>query len=233
MNYLIIPAYNEEKRIIKNLNDYSKTFSNWKIIVVVNGSTDNTYRLVKKFSETHNNVKAIEVKEKIRKGGAVKLGFNNALQTAKNNDLIGFVDADSSTSPQEFQKLVKEIQKEKLDGIIASRYSHGGKISPRQPKSRRIASRILNLLVRILFNLRHADTQCGAKLFRAKALKKIINKMKEKSWMFDVELLHLLKKSNNKIESVGINWKNDSRSHLNLMKTPKFFYDIIKIRLRS
>ncbi|VVB69803.1 Glycosyltransferase AglD [uncultured archaeon] len=232
MNYLIIPAYNEEKRIIKNLNTYSKTFSNWKIIVVVNGSTDNTYKLVKKFSETHYNIKPIEAKEKIRKGGAVKLGFNIALKTAKNNDLIGFVDADSSTSPQEFSKLIEMIQKEKIDGIIASRYSHGGKMNPKQSKTRRIASRIMNLIVRILFNLKYTDTQCGAKLFRARALKQIISKMKEKGWMFDVELLYLLKKTNNKIESVGINWKNDTRSHLNVSNAPKMLYDIIKIRLK-
>jgi len=232
MNYLVIPAFNEEKRIAKNLEAYAKKFSSWKIIVVVNGCTDDTIGVVKKVAKKYKNIDPVEVKEQAGKGGSVKIGFLKALEKARGKDLIGFVDADSSTAPTEFEKLVKAIEKTKSDVVIASRYSHGGNISPKQTKLRILASRLLNYTVRILFNLQYSDTQCGAKLFKSEALKKIVGNMREKNWMFDIEVLYLLKKAKKKIECVGINWKNDSRSHLSIKKVPNYFFDVLIIRMR-
>ena len=79
----------------------------------------------------------------------------------------------------------------------------GSKILKKQPLSRRIASRIFNILVRLILNLQYTDTQCGSKVFRRQAILKILPKIKNKGWAFDVGILFLLKKHNYKVKSIN------------------------------
>src|SRR3989344_7811527 len=169
---IIIPAYNEETRIGKTLENYTSFFNknlkNYEIIVVLNGCVDNTLEIVNKIANKNKTLKILEFKEKIGKGGAIKEGFKLA-----KGDLIGFVDADSSTSPEEFLKLYNNISD--YDGIIASRWMKGSVISKKQPFLRIIFGRVFNFIVNALFGFHYKDTQCGAKLFRKQAVEKIIN----------------------------------------------------------
>ena len=224
---IIIPAYNEEKRIEKTLREYAGFFGDDEIYVIINGCKDNTLGVVKKVAKDYGNIRYANFEEKIGKGGAIIEGFKLA-----NKEFIGFVDADLCTPPEAFKELIDNING--YDGIIASRYVKGSKILVRQPLMRRISSRIFNLLVRVLFFMNYKDTQCGAKLFKKNAIKRVANEIKEKRWAFDVELLYLMKKKGFKGREYATVWKEPGHSRLNLKKIgPEMFTSLIKLRIRN
>src|SRR3989338_629340 len=117
---LIIPAYNEEKRIEKTLESYSHFFldkmkENFEILIILNGCRDKTREIIEKFSNGKKYIKFKEFEKAIGKGGAIIEGFKIA-----DSELIGYVDADGATNPETFYKLVKGING--YDGVIASRW---------------------------------------------------------------------------------------------------------------
>jgi glycosyltransferase involved in cell wall biosynthesis len=226
---IIIPAYNEEKRIAKTLDSYSNFFSrkikDFEIIVVLNNCKDNSLRIVKKFSKKNKKIRYLDFKEAIGKGGAILEGF----KIAKGN-LIGFVDADMATPPNAFYDLIKKI--DDYDGVIASRWMKGSKISSKQPLMKRIGSRGFNILVRLLFNLKFKDTQCGAKLFKKYVIKNILDDIGITRWAFDVNLLCSIKRKNYKIKEIPTEWNAIGASHFNLFKAmPEMFLGLLRLRL--
>ena len=222
---IIIPAYNEEKRIGNTLEEYIKFFkdklgNNFEIMVILNGCKDDTLNVVKKY-----DVKFKNIKEAIGKGGAIIEGFKIA-----EGKFIGFVDADNATPPWAFYDLYKNINDK--DGIIASRWIRGAKIGKKQSFSRRFASRCFNILVRLFFDIGVNDTQCGAKLFRKEAVKKVVNKLGITSWGFDIDLLYLMKRNGFKIIEIATEWNEPGESHLNIKKTSyEMFLSVIRLRL--
>src|SRR3972149_6124201 len=119
---IIIPAYNEEKRIGKTLQAYSKHFNSlakgknldYEILVVINNTTDRTEEIVKKIQKKNKRIKYLNLKQG-GKGYAIIEGFKDALK--RKNELIGFVDSDMSTPPEEYARLA--LQMKNYDGIIA------------------------------------------------------------------------------------------------------------------
>nr|QBM01226.1 undecaprenyl-phosphate 4-deoxy-4-formamido-L-arabinose transferase [uncultured archaeon] len=231
---IIIPAYNEEKRIGKTLEEYLKFFKerkkkkeikDFEIIVVLNGCKDNTGKVVKKYE--CKELKILEFEES-GKGFAIIQGFKEALK--RDNDLIGFVDADMATKPEAFHDLVKHIND--YDGIIGSRYVKGAIVNPKQSPQRIIASRIFNLLIKTLFMIHYKDTQCGAKLFRRKSIEEAINKLIITRWAFDVDLLYCLKMGGFKIKEFQTTWSDREYSKINLKKSGlKMILAVIRLRI--
>lgn len=227
---IVIPAYNEEKSIIKTLDSYLSFFDDafkedYEIVVIPNNCSDNTEEIVEKYSRKFMRVRLKVFKEKIGKGGAIIEGFKIA-----RGGLIGFVDADLATSPSAFYDLVENIKEN--DGIIASRWIKGAKIGKKQPLSRRIASRGFNFLVKLLFGLKLRDTQCGAKLFKRKAVEYVIDKLGITKWAFDIDLLYLLNCGGFKVVEIPSEWNEPGESHLNLKKTVlEMFLSVARLRL--
>jgi len=231
---IIIPAYNEEKRIENTLKEYGKFFQNLKkqkvldfeIIIVMNNTTDNTEEVIRKFSKKYKDIKYLNFKPR-GKGFAVKEGFKYSLK--RKNDLIGFVDADMSTSPESFYDLFKNIKDN--DGIIASRWIKGARVIERTMR-RKIISKTFNFVVGSLFFLSYKDTQCGAKIFKRKVIKKIIYGLNTQGWVFDVNLLYLCKKYKFKIKEYPTVWKDKKKSKItNLFKTSiQMFFEIVKLK---
>lgn len=170
-----------------------------EFLVVVNGSTDRTDRIVAEYADRFPGVRAIIEPSPIGKGGALMVGFREA-----RGELIGFVDADGATPPHAFQDLVDNIGE--AGGIIASRWSPGAVISPPQPLDRRIASRVFNLITRVLFGLRLTDTQCGAKLMTRAAVQAILPHLGITQWAFDVDLLFQLRRAGYTIKEIPTTW---------------------------
>jgi len=232
--YIIMPAYNEERRIGKTLEEYGKFFSNKKfkscveIIIVLNACRDNTLNIVKKYQRRYKIIKYLNFKEG-GKGFAIIQGFKYAInKSVDEKDLIGFVDADLATSPEEFYKLMKNIKG--YSGVIASRWKKGAEI--KESFLRRIMSRGFNFLVRGILFLKYEDTQCGAKLFRKFPLSLIIGEITSVKWAFDVELLYRLKRKKCKIKEIPTIWVDKKDSQLNIIKAPiQMFFGIIRIRL--
>lgn len=228
---ILIPAYNEEERLKKErtIEGYVSYFSkiyrkNFEIIVVLNGCEDNTLTVVKKVVKKFKQVKYLDIKEAIGKGGAVIEGFKLA-----NGDLIGFVDADMSTKPDAFYDLIKKING--FDCVIASRYMKDSIVNPPQLFFRRIPSIVFNLMVRVFFCLNFRDTQCGAKLIKKDSLKSILNDLTVKKWAFDIDLLYCLKKKGFKTIEVPTVWSERTGSKLTFKTPYEMFMSILKLRL--
>ncbi|MBI2106961.1 glycosyltransferase family 2 protein [Candidatus Woesearchaeota archaeon] len=225
---IIIPAYNEEKRITQTLKEflsYLKGKINFEILVVVNGCTDNTVGVVSQIAKKNKEIKYVDIGKVASKGAAVIEGFKIA-----DAELIGFVDADLATGPDAFYDLVKNI--EDYDGVIASRWIKGAKMEHKQPITRIIAGRTFNLMVNLFFNLKVKDTQCGAKLFKKNAIKTILPSMgKTTGWAFDVNLLYAIKRNGFKIQEIPTEWNEPGGSHLKLKTIFEMFLSIVRLRL--
>ena len=198
---IIIPAYNEEKRIGKTLKAYSEFFrkkqkenkiKSFEIIVVLNACRDNTLGVVKNYQKKYKEIKYLNFKE-AGKGFAVIEGFKDALK--RKNDLIGFVDADMATKPEVYYDLIENIRNS--DGIIAARWRKDSIIKEKKSIIRKVYSWGFNFLVRSLLFLPYSDTQCLPNFSEVlvtidgKAVKSNIEKIK------DYMKLKLVKKGKN------------------------------------
>ena len=228
---VIIPAYNEEKRIKNTLENYCKSFRNknleFEILVVLNACKDETFKIVKNSQKEFKEIKFMNL-DRGGKGFAIIEGFKDSLK--RENNLIGFVDADMATSPEAFYDLVKNIKD--YDGIIASRWKKDSIIKTEQSLLRKITSRGFNFLIKSLLFLPYSDTQCGAKLFKRNVLKKVLEDIKVTKWAFDVDLLYLLKRNGFRIKEIPTIWEDKAGSKLNLIKVPfQMFSAIVRLRL--
>jgi glycosyltransferase involved in cell wall biosynthesis len=232
---IIIPAYNEEKRIGKTLQAYSSFFNSlppqkkleYEILVVINNTTDKTDEIVKALQKTNPKINYLNLPQG-GKGRAVIEGFKHALQ--RDFNLIGFVDADLATPPEEYYKLIKNVKHH--DAIIADRTLKSSKVHPPATFRRVVVSRIFNSLIRALLLIPQKDTQCGAKLFKPQALKKIIPHLGMSQWAFDVDLIYHLKKEGFSILSHPTIWTDKKYSKINFWKAgPKMALAIIRLRI--
>lgn len=189
---IVIPAHNEELRLPPVLAAFERFYSERlgdavEIIVVVNGSTDNTLSMTQQFAQSHQIVSVINEPRRVGKGGAVLLGLRRS-----RGEFVGYVDADGSTTPEAYFELVEGIGD--AGCIIASRWMKGSVVEPKQPLSRRVASRIFNFMVNLFFGFRVHDTQCGAKLFSRQALDAVLPEIGITKWAFDVDMLFCVRR---------------------------------------
>lgn len=229
---IVIPAYNEEKRIGKTLEEYFDFFNklkenmvlDYEIIVVLNACKDNTKAIVEKFK--CNELIVLDF-ERGGKGFAVVEGFKNAL--TRNSNLIGFIDADNATPPNVFYGLIRNING--YDGIIANRWDKRSKVDYARNISRQFIGRIFNFIVRVLFILPHKDTQCGAKLFKKRLIKEIYPKLGASEWSFDVDLLFYARFFGFKIKSIPTEWHDKKGSKISRKTPARMFFSVVRLRL--
>ncbi len=224
---IIIPAYNEEKRVGSTLEQYLNFFKRAEIIVMVEGA-DNTLNIIKKLRRRYKNLKYFYSEKRLGKGKAVLDGFKEA-----DGDIIGFVDADGCVSAESFGKLVTEVKN--YDCVIGSRKIIGAKVKKNRPLMQRFGSGSFNLLTRLILGLPFKDTQCGAKVFKKIPAKYIVEKVKSKDWVFDADVLYKFKKAKFKVKEVPTEWEYKSGAQFNFAKffwklVPTMFISLIKIR---
>lgn len=227
---VIVPAYNESARLHDTVRDYSSFYANrdTEILVVVNGSTDDTGEIAHKLQAELPNVRVWETPEKLGKGGAIRRGFHLA-----EGEIVAFTDADNSTVPAELDRVVNAVRSG-ADAALGSRWLPTSVQEIRQPLGRRIASRIFNLIVRLLCGLRFRDTQCGAKAFRASVLEPLLDQPMSTGWAFDVELIRILQRRGARIVEVPIVWRDNSGSRLRMHRdAPAMLLELLRIRLRQ
>jgi hypothetical protein len=142
---------------------------------------------------------------------------------------VGFVDADGSTPPEAFEELVRRIGD--AGAVIANRWHPESRISP-QPWSRRLASRVFNGVVRVLFGIRITDTQCGAKLMTQKALQDVLPHLGITQWAFDVDLLFQLSRHGHRILEIPTAWHDSAGSHLRVGRASiEMLVAVVRLRL--
>ncbi|PWR75161.1 dolichyl-phosphate beta-glucosyltransferase [Methanospirillum stamsii] len=222
---IVIPAYNEETRISPLLEGL--TNPEIEYIFICDGD-DNTDFIIRNYAETHDelNIQCYSFPHRLGKGGGVYTGFKKA-----SAPLIGFMDADNSTSVSELIRLCSLIGHH--DGIIGSRHLPGQVIHRKQPLYRRIQSRAFNGLIRLMFGLPFHDTQCGAKLFRKEAIYTVLPHLHCRGFEFDVELLWQLKKRGYSLIEVPVIWNDTLDSRLRLSDTIAMLATLLRIRTHT
>lgn len=227
---IIIPAYNEEKRIektIQNIVSYlSKKFAdNYEIIIVDDRSKDKTVEIVKKLSRENEKIKIMVNEENYGKGYSVKKGMLNA-----QGKYLLFSDADLSTPIEELDKLLFWIEKG-YDIAIGSRSLKDSQVIVHQPFYREMMGKIFNKLVKIWCLSDFVDTQCGFKLFKKEVAKKIFTQTKINRFTFDVEILYLAKRNGLRIKEIPVRWINSPASRVNpIFDSLKMLIDLLQIR---
>ncbi len=226
---IIIPAYNEKDRILGTLNNIYKYFKgkNSEIIIVDDGSTDNTASFIEYEKENiANNIKTISYQPNQGKGYAVKTGVEKA-----QGEFILFTDADNSTPIEEFAKLDTGI-KQGFDIAIGSRYLKNSAVKIKQSILRILIGRLGNLLIQLLLVKNIKDTQCGFKLFKNKIAKNIFSKQTIYGWGFDMEILVIAQLFKYKIIEIPVDWYNSSASKFSPVKdTLQTLSELIKIKI--
>lgn len=223
---IIIPAHNEEDRIERTLEHYARTFADSEIIVALNGCTDATLQIVERAAGLHSNVRYVEIPETIGKGGAVRAGFMLA-----GAPVIGYADADGATAATEMRRLCESLGAD--DGVIASRWMRGAAIDVKQTLLRRAASRTFNFIVRALFGLRYADTQCGAKVFTKRSFEQAMRYVETSNLAFDVDLLFVMRSLGFHVREEPTFWSDVEGSRLRLGAASRLMLAaIIRLRLR-
>ena len=230
---LLIPAYNEEKRIEPVLRDYGRYFQEhyhgkFQLVVVLNGCTDNTIGVVRRVAADYPAIRELEFHEAIGKGGALIEG----LKLAPLADLIGYVDADGATPPHAFLELVRHISG--VDCVIGSRWLPGSVLHVEQSGRRQFVSRGFHLIVQALFRMNLHDTQCGAKVMRREAVEKVHSSLRIADMAFDINLLYSLKRAGFRVLEVPTEWtdKLGSKVTVRLFRTSLVMVlSVVRIRL--
>jgi len=215
---LLIPAYNEEKRIGPSLRAYAEYFrkhyqAKFQVVVVLNGCTDDTLGVVQKAGADYPEIRALVYTAPIGKGGALIEG----LRLAPHADLVGYVDADGATGPAAFLDLVRHA--DEADCVIGSRWVPGAVLHQMQTGRRQFASRTFHRIVELLFGMKIRDTQCGAKVMHRAAVEKIHPDLCIADMAFDINLLYLLKRGGFRILEVPTEWTDKVGSKVALGRT--------------
>lgn len=227
---IVIPAYNEEKRLPDSLpeiinfvrqQDYSV-----EVLVVDDGSTDRTADVVKKFQEGAPFISLLQV-DHGGKGHAVKAGMMQG-----DGEYLFLCDSDLSMPIEEITKFLPPA----LDGYdlaIASREIEGARRYD-EPAYRHLMGRVFNLVVRLLAVHGIQDTQAGFKCFRREAARQLFPLQTIKGWGFDVEILFVAQKQGMQIVEVPINWYYRDRSQVKPIRdTYNMLREILKVRLNA
>jgi glycosyltransferase involved in cell wall biosynthesis len=229
---LVIPVYNEERRISQSLNLIlqfldGQPFS-WEIIVVDDGSHDRTVEIVRQFSEHREGFFIHRNGQNAGKGAAVRAGILQA-----SGDYLLFTDADLSVPIGMISQFLSKLE-EGYDLAIGSRAIPGAIIDERQPLYREFMGKVYTSLSTQILRLDLSDLTCGFKAFRRLAALDLFGRQRLANWSFDSELLFLAKKNNYRIVEIPVVWRNDRGTKVKLWRdVAGSFFGLIQIRLNQ
>jgi glycosyltransferase involved in cell wall biosynthesis len=228
----IFPAYNESERLTTSLPkalDYvaHRQFSA-EIIVVNDGSTDNTAEVVRSFARMNPNIRLLENPGNRGKGYSVRNGMLNAT-----GDIMLFSDTDLSSPITEADKLFAAIQNG-ADVAIGSRWLQRELQTEPQPLVRQLYGRLFNLGLRVVLGLGYHDTQCGFKAFTREAAHIIFSRQHVERWGFDPEILFLAKKFKLRTVEVPVEWAHDHRSKIHPVRDGmRMASEVLQVRIND
>lgn len=231
---VVIPCYNEEKRIGKTLRRLHEYFLEYphpaEVIVVDDGSFDGTPQILesclKKWQSVQGgaNLRVVTHLKNTGKGYAVREGMLVAW-----GKYVLFSDADLSTPIEEFTKFEKHFNNGH-QVVIGSRSLPDSDVLARHPV-RNMMGRIFNKVVRLFTGLPFHDTQCGFKCFTQEAAQKIFSRLKLTDFSFDVEALYLAKILGLKVKEAPIRWVNAPDSKVRMFRdSTRMLIDLLQIR---
>jgi dolichyl-phosphate beta-glucosyltransferase len=229
---VIVPAYNEERYIRKTISETGdllrKKFKSFEIIIVDDGSRDNTYNAASGLAGEIKNLKILRNTKNRGKGYSVRKGMLSAV-----SEWVAFMDADLSTPLSELDKFVACL-KNGSDIAIGSRALRGSEILKKQGFLRRNMGKAFNLFVQGFLFTGIRDTQCGFKCFKREAALRLFGLQRLRGFCFDAEILYIAKKHGIRIKEIPVTWVNREDSRVSLIGSPlAMFLDIFRIRIND
>jgi glycosyltransferase involved in cell wall biosynthesis len=227
---IVIPAYNEEKRLPSTLDrvvEYlNKTgFAFAEVLVVDDGSSDGTVSQASEFARKHPCVRILRNPGNRGKGYSVRHGMLEA-----KGEWALFTDADLSAPIEELEKLSAAADREGAPIAFGSRAIDRSLVGVHQPILREYAGRFFNLVMRAVTGLKFRDTQCGFKLFRLDAARAIFARQQLERFGFDVEILFLADLLGYRAVEVPVRWNDVAGSKVGTLQGLDGFADLLRIR---
>jgi dolichyl-phosphate beta-glucosyltransferase len=226
---IIVPAYNERARIGGTLERILEHLAEQKwsaeIVVVNDGSRDDTADVVSQFAAEHPQVRLIQNPGNQGKGYAVRNGMLNAW-----GKVLLFTDADLSSPISEASKLLAALEKG-ADVAIGSRWLDPSLQFQRQSLKRQFMSRAYNIFVRSVLTFPYRDTQCGFKAFTRAAAQRIFPLQRITRWGFDAEILYLAHHLKLQVAEVPVAWGHDEGSKIHPWRDG-FYMGLDTLRVR-
>jgi len=225
----VIPAYNESVRIRPTLDELLRYTQQQQldaeILVVNDGSSDDTAQVVREYGKSHPQILLLENPGNRGKGYSVRNGMLHA-----RGDICLFTDADLSSPISEARKLFDAIA-QGADIAIGSRWLRVELQTERQPLYRQAFGRIFNVVLRVILGLRFVDTQCGFKAFRRERCRIIFEQQRIEGFGFDPELLYLARHHGLRAIEIPVRWGHSPATKVSMTgDSLKMFADIFTIR---
>ena len=227
---VIIPVFNEENRVDRGLSKVLEYLErqpfSWELLVVDDGSSDQTVSAVKKILKVRKNMMLIE-NPHLGKGGAIKKGI-----LSSTGQWVIFLDVDLATPIEELGKFMR--LRKGFDILIGSRKMKGAKILIHQPRFREFGGKVFTLLTNILVTRGISDITCGFKLYRTELAQKLFRQSLLMDWSFDAEILFLAQKGRARIREVPVVWQDNPNTKVSLLKdTLTSFIGLVRIRFND
>jgi glycosyltransferase involved in cell wall biosynthesis len=229
---IVIPAYNESARLRATLDRVLAHIRdrqwNTEVLVVNDGSRDNTAQIVEEYAARHPMFRLIQNPGNRGKGYSVRNGMLHA-----SGETMLFTDADLSSPIEEADKLFTALNNG-ADVAIGSRWLRAELQTQRQSLHRQLFGRVFNLALRIILRLPYRDTQCGFKAFTRRATQAIFPLQHIERWGFDPEILFLARKFELKVEEVPVEWAHSEGTRINPLRDGiRMFVEMLKVRWYS
>ena len=227
---IIIPAYNEAKRISRTLETLQEYLGSkgWaaEVIVVNDGSFDDTVAIVNAYISRWNALRLVDNGGNRGKGFSVRNGAQGA-----EGDIVLFTDADLSAPIAEAPKLIDPIANGECDVTFGSRAVDRSLIGVHQSPFRETSGRIFNLFVQGLIGLPFKDTQCGFKAFRRSAAGPVFERQTIMGFGFDPEILYIAKKRGLRLREIPVRWDHVEGTTVRFLRDScRMFLDLLRIR---
>lgn len=238
---VVVPAYNEEKKILNTLKVIDSYLSSqdysYEIIIANDGSSDSTFSIASTYASTSQNIRVLDLPHRGKANTVI-----DGIKSSKGKYIL-FTDADNATPISEVKKLLHYVSSEDYDLAIGSREGVGA-VRKNEPFIRHMMGRIFNSIIQFLLVDGIEDTQCGFKLFKNKVAQQIISRMKlydgtkiidvPKVTAFDVEMLFIAKKLGYKIKPVPVEWTyGDDSKVSHLRDSINNFLEVVKVYINN
>ena len=229
---IVVSAFDEQKRlggsVVKILAYLEREGINAELIIVDDGSSDNTAEIARESAASHPNIKTLVIRydQNRGKGFAVKTGL-----LAASAEIVLFSDADLSTPIEEMPKLVNPILTSEFDVTFGSRALDRSLIGTHQPWRREQGGKVVNLIIRMMAGLRFYDTQCGFKAFNMTKFRPLLDRMTVNRFGFDVEFLYVAKHHGLRLAEIPVRWNDVAGSKVSVVRdTRRMIGELMQIR---
>lgn len=227
---IVIPAYNEEKRLPSTLDRIleflkQQDFSFSEILVVDDGSRDGTVSIAESYQKRYPCIRLLRNPGNRGKGYSVRHGMLEAKA-----EWVLFTDADLSAPIEELEKLFAATDEHTAAVAFGSRALDRSLVGVHQPALRENAGRFFNLVLRVVTGLPYSDTQCGFKLFERETARKIFARQQLERFGFDAEILFLARMLGFRAVEVAVRWNDVEGSKVSTLQGLDGFVDLLRIR---